>query len=72
MLALPLDGVKGRDAHWALRAEVIALRESIFRADGLKSKKHDNTGGVRKVTIVVERDGSSVSIDLTLATRPTN
>ena len=54
MLALPLDAVKGRDAHWALRAEVIALRESIFRADGLKSKKDDNTGGVRKVTIVVE------------------
>ena len=54
MLALPLDVVKGRDAHWALRAEVIALRESVFRADGLKSKKDDAKTGVRKVTLAVE------------------
>ncbi len=53
-LALPLDAVKGRDAHWALRAAVIALRESVFRADGLKSKKDDSASGVRKVTLVVD------------------
>jgi leucyl aminopeptidase len=54
MLALPLDCVTGRDAHWALRAEVIALRESVFRADGLKSKKDDTANGVRKVTLAVD------------------
>ncbi len=54
MLALPLDCVTGRDAHWALRAEVIALRESGFRADGLKSKKDDTANGVRKVTLAVD------------------
>ncbi len=53
MLALPLDSVKGRDADWALRAEVIALRESVFRADGLKSKKDESASGVRKVTLAV-------------------
>ncbi len=53
MLALPLDCVKGRDAHWAIRTLIPALRESVFRADSLKSKKDDTPTGVRKVTLAV-------------------
>ncbi len=53
MLALPLDCVKGRDAHWAIRTLIPALRESVFRADGLKSKKDDTPKGVRKITLLV-------------------
>ncbi|MFM8468240.1 MAG: leucyl aminopeptidase [Oxalobacteraceae bacterium] len=60
LLALPLDCVKGRDVHWALRAEVISLRESVFRADELKSKKDDVATGVRKVTIAVEVADASI------------
>jgi len=54
LLALPLDGVKGRDTEWALRAQVIALRESVFRADGLKSKKDESKTGVRKIAFAVD------------------
>jgi leucyl aminopeptidase len=54
LLALPLDGIKGRDAHWALRTQVLALRESVFRADSLKSKKDETQSGVRKVTLLVD------------------
>ena len=54
LLALPVDGIKGRDAHWALRTQVLALRESVFRADSLKSKKDETQSGVRKVTLLVD------------------
>ena len=54
VLALPLDCVKGRDAHWALRIQVLTLRESVFRADSLKSKKDESLTGVRKVTLAVD------------------
>jgi len=54
LLALPLDSIKGRDAHWALRTQVHALRESVFRADSLKSKKDETQSGVRKVTLLVD------------------
>ena len=53
MLALPLDCVKGRDAHWAIRTLIPILRESVFRADSLKSKKDDTPTGVRKITLLV-------------------
>lgn len=65
MLALPLDAVKGRDADWSLRAAVIALRESVFRADGLKSKKDENKSGVRKVTLVVDATDAATKRALT-------
>jgi leucyl aminopeptidase len=54
VLALPLNGIKGHDAHWALRTQVLALRESVFRADSLKSKKDETQSGVHKVTLLVE------------------
>ncbi len=65
VLALPLDAVKGRDAHWALRAEVTALRESVFRADGLKSKKDESSSGVRKVTLIVDATDAATKRALT-------
>lgn len=54
LLALPLNATRGRDARWSIRTAVIALRESIFRADELKSKKDETPPGVRKITIVVD------------------
>jgi leucyl aminopeptidase len=54
LVALPLDVVQGRDADWAQRTMVLALRESIYRADGLKSKKDENRSGVTKVTLAVD------------------
>jgi leucyl aminopeptidase len=57
LLALPLGVAGGRDAHWGLRTLVGALRESIFRSDGLKSKKDESKAGVKKVTIAVDEAG---------------
>lgn len=54
LVALPLDVVQGRDAGWAQRTLVLALRESIYRADALKSKKDENRSGVTKVTLAVD------------------
>jgi leucyl aminopeptidase len=51
VLALP--AVKDRDLAWSIRAAVLAFRESIFRADGLKSKKDTATAGVKKLAIAV-------------------
>ncbi|MDO9193122.1 MAG: M17 family peptidase N-terminal domain-containing protein, partial [Undibacterium sp.] len=51
IIALP--GVKGRDTAWAIRAVVVAFRESIFRADGMKSKKDATISGVKKVAFGV-------------------
>ena len=54
LLALPLDIVKERDAQWCLRTLVLALRESVYRADGLKSKKDESKSGVKKVVLAVD------------------
>ncbi|MBC3906574.1 MULTISPECIES: leucyl aminopeptidase [Undibacterium] len=51
VIALP--EVKDRDLGWSIRSTVVAFRESIFRADGLKSKKETSTSGVKKVAIAV-------------------
>ncbi|PXX47534.1 leucyl aminopeptidase [Undibacterium pigrum] len=51
VIALP--EVKDRDLGWSIRSTVVAFRESIFRADGLKSKKDTSTSGVKKVAIAV-------------------
>ncbi len=53
LLALPLDAVTGRDTHWGLRTLVTTLRESVYRSDGLKSKKEESKSGVKKVAIAV-------------------
>ena len=54
LVALPFDVVQGRDADWAQRTMVLALRESIYRADILKSKKDENRSGVTKLTLAVD------------------
>jgi len=54
LLALPLDQTLGRDAHWAIRSLVLTLRESAHRSDSLKSKKDENTNGVKRFAIGVE------------------
>jgi leucyl aminopeptidase len=53
LIALPLDAVERRDAHWSLRALVLALRESVYRADSLKSKKDETRSGVKKIAFAV-------------------
>ncbi|MFZ6844578.1 leucyl aminopeptidase [Undibacterium sp. RuTC16W] len=50
---LALPAVKERDAAWSVRTAVLAFRESIFRADGLKSKKDTSSTGVKKIAIGV-------------------
>jgi leucyl aminopeptidase len=40
--------------HWGLRSLVLALRENAYRSDSLKSKKDDNTNGVKRFAIGVE------------------
>lgn len=54
LIALPLDVVQGRDTEWAQRTMVLTLRESIYRADALKSKKEESRSGVKKVTLAVD------------------
>lgn len=51
LIALP--AVKGRDTAWAIQTVVLAFRESIFRADGMKSKKDTVSTGVKKVAFAV-------------------
>ncbi|WP_343652088.1 leucyl aminopeptidase [Herbaspirillum sp.] len=52
-LALPFDGIKGRDLTWAIRNVVLAGRDAIYRSDTLKSKKDPAPTGVRKITLLV-------------------
>jgi len=54
LIALPFDVVNRRDADWAQRTTVLALRESVYRADTLKSKKEESRSGVSKVTLAVD------------------
>ncbi|MFZ6687147.1 leucyl aminopeptidase [Undibacterium sp. SXout11W] len=52
-VVLALPSIKDRDISATVRGAVIAFRESIFRADGLKSKKDTAPVGVKKVAIAV-------------------
>lgn len=58
-VALPLDEIKDRDSAWALRTLAIALRDSVYRFDQLKSRKESSTSGVRKVSFAVSGDSSA-------------
>ena len=53
LIALPLDAVSDRDAAWALRAVVLAVREHAYRSDTMKSKKETAQAGVRKIAFAV-------------------
>ncbi|GAB3543877.1 leucyl aminopeptidase [Noviherbaspirillum agri] len=50
VIALPVEDVKDRDADWAVRASVLALREAAYRYDITKSKKEPAPNGVKKVS----------------------
>ncbi|MDO8653765.1 MAG: leucyl aminopeptidase [Undibacterium sp.] len=63
IIALP--DVKERDTAWSIRTVVVAFRESIFRADGLKSKKDSSVSGVKKIAFAVtEADAATAKIAL--------
>ncbi|MEN3293790.1 MAG: leucyl aminopeptidase, partial [Burkholderiales bacterium] len=59
LVALPFNTVKNRDLGWALRASVLALRESDYRFDTLKSKKEPAQAGVKKVAFSVPAANSA-------------
>lgn len=59
VIALP--GVKERTVNWSLNAGVLAFRDSIFRADGLKSKKDTSNAGVKKVAFAVAAAEATVA-----------
>jgi leucyl aminopeptidase len=61
LIALPFDGVKGRDIAWTMRAAVLAARENIYRFDLLKSKKDPVREGVKKVTLAVPADAAAAA-----------
>ena len=50
--ALPFERLAKRDAAWAVRSAVLAMRESAYRYDATKSKKEESTGGPRKITFL--------------------
>ena len=54
LISLPCDQVRERDADWAIQALVLALRESRYRFDEMKSKKEAPPAGVRKVALVLD------------------
>ena len=66
IVSLPLDGVTGRDGAWALQAAVLALRESRFRSDSLKSKKDPVPTGVQKIVFAVVASDVAAARDVLL------
>lgn len=56
VVAFPLDDVPNRDAGWAIRTIVLAIREQAYRFDAMKSKKEPPQNGVRKVAFHVAAD----------------
>jgi leucyl aminopeptidase len=53
IIALPADEVKDRDINWAIQSAVLALRETGYRADTLKSKKDSSSRGVKKIAFAI-------------------
>jgi len=51
-IALSLEDVKDRDADWAVRASILALRDAAYRYDTTKSKKEPAPNGVKKVAFL--------------------
>jgi leucyl aminopeptidase len=61
LVALPFDRVNQREAGWAIQALVLALRDSRYRFDELKSKKEPVPAGVKKVVLVTEAPAASAA-----------
>lgn len=53
IIALADIEIKQRDAAWAVRSGVLALREHAYRFDAMKSKKEPAPQGVKKVAFAV-------------------
>ncbi|MEC4719705.1 leucyl aminopeptidase [Noviherbaspirillum sp. CPCC 100848] len=70
-IALPLDQVRNRDAAWAVRSAVLAVRDAGYRYDTTKSTKEAAPGGVKKIAFLsAAADGvvkSAVAQGLALA-----
>ena len=47
--ALPIEDITGRDTAWALRSAVLAIRESLYRSDLMKSNREENPTKVKKI-----------------------
>jgi len=52
VFALPFDRLAGRDAPWAVRRAVLAVRETTYRYDITKSKKEEQRKGLRKIAFL--------------------
>ena len=61
LVALPLDRVRERDAGWAIQALVLALRESRYRFDDMKSKKEPAHHALKKVALVLDASAAAAA-----------
>ncbi|HJV74363.1 MAG TPA: leucyl aminopeptidase [Noviherbaspirillum sp.] len=52
-IALPFEEIKDRDAAWAVRAGVLAMRDAAYRFDTMKSKKEPESNGIKKVAFII-------------------
>ena len=53
VVAFPFDDIKERSLGWSLCNSVLAMRENLYRFDGLKSKNEPVSSGVKKVAFAV-------------------
>ncbi|RJF98069.1 leucyl aminopeptidase [Noviherbaspirillum saxi] len=51
-IALPLDQIKNRDAAWAIRGAILAVRDAGYRYDTTKSQKDAPQNGVKKIAFL--------------------
>ncbi|KQV90394.1 aminopeptidase [Massilia sp. Root351] len=58
-VALPLDEVAGRGLAWAIGCVVAAARDSVFRRDGLKSRKQATSAGVKRIVLAARPDAEA-------------
>ena len=60
-IVLPFDDIKDRDAAWAVRSAVLAMRESSYRFDTTKSKKEPAPNGIRKIAFLAAGDHAATT-----------
>jgi len=61
LVALPLDGIKDRDATWAVQAAILTLRDNAYRYDTTKSTKEPAPNGVKKVAFATSTADSAAA-----------
>ncbi|MGN6703635.1 MAG: leucyl aminopeptidase, partial [Burkholderiaceae bacterium] len=68
LIALPLNDIDRRDAAWAAKAVVLALRANAYRFDAMKSKKEPPQKGVKKIAFYAgNADGAALTAALKTA-----